>query len=53
MDVHANESSTDYPRVGDPTPSNKLQIAYGVDASHEKYPSPTMKNIVETITEHT
>ena len=38
---HANESSTDYLRVGDPTnSSNKLQIAYGVDASHEKYQSP-------------
>jgi len=37
---YANESSTDYLRVGDQTNlSNKLQIAYGVDASHEKYQS--------------
>tara|TARA_B100001057_G_scaffold494581_1_gene591454 strand:+ start:550 stop:2250 length:1701 start_codon:yes stop_codon:yes gene_type:complete len=33
-----NESSTDYLRVGDQTNlSQKLQIAYGVDASHEQY----------------
>jgi len=33
-----NESSTDYLRVGDQTNlSEKLQVAYGVDASHEKY----------------
>ena len=33
-----NESSTDYLRIGDQTNlSNKLQVGYGVDASHEQY----------------
>lgn len=37
---YANESSTDYLRVGDQLNlSNKLQVGYGVDASHEKYQS--------------
>ena len=37
---YANESSTDYLRVGDQLDlSNKLQVGYGVDASHEKYES--------------
>ena len=37
-----NESSTDYLRVGDQTNlSQKLQIAYGVDASHEQYQTAT------------
>ena len=35
---YSNESSTDYVRIGDQTNlSQKLQIAYGVDASHEQY----------------
>ena len=37
---YANESSTNYLRVGDQLNlSNKLQVGYGVDASHEKYQS--------------
>ena len=37
---YANESSTDYLRIGDQVNlSNKLQVGYGVDASHEKYQS--------------
>ena len=37
-----NESSTDYLRVGDQVDlSNKLQVGYGVDASHEQYKTLT------------
>ena len=37
---YSNESSTDYLRVGDQVDlSNKLQVGYGVDLSHEQYES--------------
>ena len=37
-----NESSTDYLRVGDQLDlSEKLQVGYGVDASHEQYKTAT------------
>mgnify|MGYP001330630002 CR=1 FL=1 len=39
---YANESSTDYLRIGDQLNlSNKLQVGYGVDASHEQYETLT------------